>query len=424
MKFYFHKLGCPKNDVDGDTWISLLLKHGYQRVDSPEDSDIILVNTCGFIDEAKEESIDAILSLAENRAKIYATGCMSELFGKEMLEAMPELDGVLGNRNIPESFRNLIDSHSSPLHSLPRDYGDWYSDDVDINLDTFPYAYLKIAEGCSNRCSYCLLPQIRGAERSLPPDRIVSMAENLLQKGMKELILVAQDTTRYEYKGVKLPYLIDMLSGLNYDYWLRIMYTHPAHIDDKVINAMSKPKVVPYIDMPIQHISDRVLRAMNRKTDGKRIRDIVEQLERAGIAIRTTVMTGFPGETQEDFEQLKDYVSEGHFLHLGAFAFSPQEGTKAFDIPGFDIEVAEERRLEIEELHNHMQDEFNNGLIGEKKIILIETHGEDGSSYGRMAEDAPDIDRQVRVDGKGKPGDFIEAEICAEFGGLFEAETD
>ncbi len=215
-----------------------------------------------------------------------------------------------------------------------------------------------------------------------------------------------------------------MLSGLNYDYWLRIMYTHPAHIDDKVINAMSKPKVVPYIDMPIQHISDRVLRAMNRKTDGKRIRDIVEQLERAGIAIRTTVMTGFPGETQEDFEQLKDYVSEGHFLHLGAFAFSPQEGTKAFDIPGFDIEVAEERRLEIEELHNHMQDEFNNGLIGEKKIILIETHGEDGSSYGRMAEDAPDIDRQVRVDGKGKPGDFIEAEICAEFGGLFEAETD
>lgn len=415
-------LGCAKNQVDGEMLLAALESGGFQAV-SPEEADIVLINTCGFIDSAKKESIEAILDFAQLKAqgqvkKLVVTGCLAERYREEIHKELPEVDGVFGigaNGDITACVKEMLatgftqrfpEKSAMPLCGARR-------------LSTQPFtAYLKIAEGCDNRCTYCAIPFIRGGYRSRPLEGIEEEARQLVSGGVKELVLIAQDTTRYGldlYGRYALAQLLTRLCAIEGLVWLRVLYCYPDSITDELLDVMAKEeKVVPYMDIPLQHASEKILRAMNRRGSRESLTALMEKIRQKvpGVVLRTTLITGFPGETQEDFEQLAQFVKDVAFQRLGCFPYSQEEGTPAAQLPGQLDEEEKERRAQlITETQLGIMERQGQELIGRRLTVLTEGFEEEsGAWFGRSYMDAPDVDGRVYFTAAQPPapGDFVE----------------
>ena len=408
IKVGFVSLGCPKNLVNTENMLAILAQNGFEIVAEDVEADVIVINTCAFIESAKKEAIDNILDVAwlkENHTLkgIVVTGCLPERYREEILNEMPEVDCILGTG----SFGNICEAVKAAYE------GKKYSSFEDKNtaniggerVITTPeyFAYLQIAEGCDNHCTYCVIPSIRGRFRSRPMSDILEEAQNLADLGVKELCLIAQDTTRYGedlYGVYSLDSLIHELSQIEGIEWIRVMYCYPDRITDGLINEFAtNPKLVKYIDMPIQHISSPVLKRMNRRDTEESIRNVVKKLRDAvpGIYIRTTVITGFPGETDADFDKLLSFIKEARFERLGAFVYSREEGTPAYNMPDQVPEKLKRRRHDaIMREQKRIHDSINKNSVG--KIIRVINEGYDQvaeSYYGRSFADAPEIDGKI-----------------------------
>lgn len=415
-------LGCAKNQVDGEMLLAALESGGFQAV-SPEEADIVLINTCGFIDSAKKESIEAILDFAQLKAqgqvkKLVVTGCLAERYREEIHKELPEVDGVFGigaNGDMAACVKEMLASgftqrfpekSAMPLCGARR-------------LSTQPFtAYLKIAEGCDNRCTYCAIPLIRGGYRSRTLESIEEEARQLVSGGVKELVLIAQDTTRYGldlYGRYALAQLLTRLCAIEGLVWLRVLYCYPDSITDELLDVMAREeKVVPYMDIPLQHASEKILRAMNRRGSRESLTALMEKIRQKvpGVILRTTLITGFPGETQEDFEQLAQFVKEVAFQRLGCFPYSQEEGTPAAQLPGQLDEEEKERRAQlITETQLGIMERQGQELIGRRLTVLTEGFEEEsGAWFGRSYMDAPDVDGRVYFTAAQPPapGDFVE----------------
>lgn len=415
-------LGCAKNQVDGEMLLAALESGGFQAV-SPEEADIVLINTCGFIDSAKKESIEAILDFAQLKAqgqvkKLVVTGCLAERYREEIHKELPEVDGVFGigaNGDITACVKEMLatgftqrfpEKSAMPLCGARR-------------LSTQPFtAYLKIAEGCDNRCTYCAIPLIRGAYRSRPLEGIEEEARHLVSGGVKELVLIAQDTTRYGldlYGRYALAQLLTRLCAIEGLAWLRVLYCYPDSITDELLDVMAREeKVVPYMDIPLQHASEKILRAMNRRGSRESLTALMGKIRQRvpGVVLRTTLITGFPGETQEDFEQLAQFVKDVAFERLGCFPYSQEEGTPAAQLPGQLDEEEKERRAQlITETQLGIMERQGQELIGRRLTVLTEGFEEEsGAWFGRSYMDAPDVDGRVYFTAAQPPapGDFVE----------------
>lgn len=398
-------LGCSKNLVDSEEIRGLLLQGGFRFTEKAEDADILIVNTCGFILPAKEESIEAILQavkLKENGGirSLIVTGCLSQRYRNELKKELPEVDAFFGVDEIADVARFLLhrDAAAAPRSLMTPGH----------------YAYLKISEGCDNRCAYCAIPLIRGKQRSIPPEKILKEAEYLAGLGVKELIVIAQDTTAYGRDlrdDVHLRDILRELDGMEAFPWIRLHYAHPAHFDPALIDVINNSgSILPYIDIPIQHIRTDMIRAMGRGRDGEHIRKLITKLraEIPGLALRTTIMVGFPGESDEAFAELADFVKEVRFERLGVFTYSPEEGTPA-EILGDPVpaHVKQERMETIMQLQQEISLENNRSLTGSSQRVLIDVYDEiSHDSYGRTYRDSPDIDNRVIIPGKLKIGEF------------------
>ncbi len=426
-KVGFVSLGCPKNQLDTEVMLHELYTAGYEIVSEEIEADVIVINTCGFIESAKKEAIDNIIDigwLKENRSLrgIVVTGCLSERYRDEIFTQLPEVDAVLG----VGSIHNITEAVEAVLEG--RKYSS-YEDKNTVKLGgeriiTTPeyYAYLKIAEGCDNRCSYCAIPSIRGSFRSRPMEDIVSEAKTLEEIGVKELVIVAQDTTRYGldlYGEYKLGELLTKITEETSIPWLRVLYCYPDKITDELVDVFAKnERVLKYIDLPIQHISDNMLRAMNRHGDGAMIRGVIKKLREKvpGIVIRTTVIVGFPGETDEDFAELCEFTREAKFERLGAFTFSREEGTAAYDMDGqIDEQIKQDRYDIIMRTQGDITEEQNSEMIGREIDVLCEAYDPVSEAYyGRSAADAPEIDGKVYFRaprGSVSDGEFVKVKI-------------
>lgn len=420
-------LGCPKNQVDAEHMLALMDAEGWEIVDYVDGCDVVIVNTCGFIDDAKKEAIENILDMVELKkegviGKIIVTGCLAQRYKEEIVKEIPEVDAVVGigaNGDIIKTVEEVMDSVSTIEKYPPR---------CDLPLEgqrilTTPqyWAYLKIGEGCSNRCTYCTIPSIRGNMRSRSMENVIEEAKQLAELGVKELILIAQDTTSYGldlYGELKLPELINELCKIDSIEWIRLLYCYPDRITDELVETMkNQDKVVNYIDLPLQHADDKILKAMNRRGDQALIRSVISKLkaEIPDVVIRTTFIVGFPGEGEEEFETLAEFVNEIEFDRLGVFTFSPQEGTPAFDMEGQVDEDVKTRRGEV-----IMQDQYsimeekNNEKIGKTyKVVVEEYDGYSDSYTGRTYMDAPEIDGLVKFTSQKDLdiGDFVDVEI-------------
>lgn len=420
-------LGCPKNQVDAEHMLALMDAEGWEIVDYVDGCDVVIVNTCGFIDDAKKEAIENILDMVELKkegviGKIIVTGCLAQRYKEEIVKEIPEVDAVVGigaNGDIIKTVEEVMDSVSTIEKYPPR---------CDLPLEgqrilTTPqyWAYLKIGEGCSNRCTYCTIPSIRGNMRSRSMENVIEEAKQLAELGVKELILIAQDTTSYGldlYGELKLPELINELCKIDSIEWIRLLYCYPDRITDGLVETMkNQDKVVNYIDLPLQHADDKILKAMNRRGDQALIRSVISKLraEIPDVVIRTTFIVGFPGEGEEEFETLAEFVNEIEFDRLGVFTFSPQEGTPAFDMEGQVGEDVKTRRGEV-----IMQDQYsimeekNNEKIGKTyKVVVEEYDGYSDSYTGRTYMDAPEIDGLVKFTSQKDLdiGDFVDVEI-------------
>ncbi len=419
-------LGCPKNQVDAEIMLAALEEDGLEIVDYIDGADAVIVNTCCFIDDAKKEAIENILEMVQLKKEgtigsVIVTGCLSQLYKEEVFNEIPEVDAVFGigaNGNIAELVRNVIEGEKISLFPPQAD--------LPLNgqrLLTTPeyWSYIKIADGCSNSCSYCTIPAIRGNFRSRTMEDILEEAKRLAETGTKELVLIAQDTTRYGldiYNEYKLPELLNKLSKIKGVEWLRLLYCYPDRVTDELLETIAgNPKVLHYIDLPIQHIDDNILRSMNRRGTGDDIKALISKMRAKipDIVIRTTLITGFPGEGRNEFENLAKFIKEIKFDRLGCFAFSPQLGTKAADLPG---QVDEKEKLHRVELL--MQDQYgimeekNEAHIGETQRVLVEGYDHYTDSYfGRSYMDAPEIDNHINFTSAGEllEGDFAEVEI-------------
>ncbi len=425
VKVGFVSLGCSKNLVDTEVMLAKLVSAGYQITPDDVDADVIIINTCAFIESAKKEAIDNILDVAwlkehENLKGIVVTGCLAERYREQIFEEIPEVDAVIGVGSLDQIVNAVAAAAKGEKFSA---FGDKNTSELggERIVTTPEYtAYLKIAEGCDNCCTYCAIPLIRGHFRSRPIEDIVAEAKELEEIGVKELNIVAQDTTRYgldlygEYSLVRLIRAICAETGIP---WIRLLYCYPDKITDELIAEMrDNDRVVKYIDLPIQHISDHVLSEMNRHGDGAMIRDVVKKL-RAGvpdITIRTTVIVGFPGETEADFEELCEYVKEAEFDRLGAFTYSREEDTPAYDfVDQIDEQTKQDRYDIIMKEQLHISAAKNEALIGKKIRVLCEAWDPAAEIYfGRSAADAPDIDTKVYFKnalGKKRiqPGEFV-----------------
>ncbi len=420
-------LGCPKNQIDAEIMLKKLMDAGYLLVQEADKADVVIVNTCGFIEDSKKESIDTILEMADLKEdglvkKILVTGCLSERYKEEILEEIPEIDGVIGlgaNEDIVAACDALFENDEQytafpDKEKLPLDGG--------RILTTPEYtAYLKIAEGCSNCCTYCAIPSIRGAFRSRKMEDILEEANMLCEKGVKELIIVAQDTTRYGedlYGELKLAELLNELNKIEKLQWIRLLYCYPDRITDELIAAIkNNEKVCHYIDIPMQHADGKILKAMNRKGDKQSLLALVNKLrdEIPDIIIRTTFITGFPGETDEEFTTLSEFVNEAKLDRVGCFAYSREEGTPAYDFENqVDPEICAERAEVIMGQQYEISEEKLSSYIGKTLDVLVEGYDPyTDSYYGRTYMDAPDIDNNVvltsgyRID----DGDIVPVEI-------------
>lgn len=420
-------LGCPKNQVDAEHMLALIDAAGCEIVDYVDGCDVVIVNTCGFIDDAKKEAIENILDMVELKkegiiSKIVVTGCLAQRYKDEIVTEIPEVDAVVGigaNGDIVKTIEEVMSGVDTIEKYPPR---------CDLPLEgqrilTTPqyWAYLKIGEGCSNRCTYCTIPSIRGNMRSRSMENVIEEAKQLAESGVKELILIAQDTTSYGldlYGELKLPELLNELCKIDSIEWIRLLYCYPDRITDELIETMKKQdKIVNYIDLPLQHADDKILKAMNRRGDQAMIRSVIEKLrtEIPDVVIRTTFIVGFPGEGEDEFENLAVFVNEIEFDRLGVFTFSAQEGTPAYDMEDQVEEDVKTRRGEI-----IMQDQYsimeekNSEKIGKTYKVIVEDYDGYSDSYtGRTYMDAPEIDGIVRFtsDRDLDIGDFVEVEI-------------
>ncbi len=406
-KIGFISLGCAKNLMDTEVMLKLLADAGYEITPEDTEADIIVVNTCAFLEEARREAIDSILDVAwlkENRSLrgIIVTGCLPERYRDEIMKEMPEVDAVLGVGSVHEIVDAVKAVERGEKYSA---YGD--KDAAPLGgervVTTDAYAYIKIAEGCDNRCSYCAIPYIRGRHRSRTMEDIIEEAKSLDEMGVGELILVAQDTTRYGidiYGEYKLAELLHRLSVETNIPWLRIMYCYPDKITDELIREIrDNPRVVKYIDLPVQHVAESVLKRMNRHGGEKCVRDAVRRLREGvpGIAIRTTAIVGFPGETEEEFEQLVDFISETKFDRFGAFTYSREEGTPAYDFDGqIDEQTKQDRYDRIMSVQLPISAKLNAKHVGKTVEVIYEGYDYVADScFGRTQWDAPDVDGKV-----------------------------
>lgn len=421
-------LGCPKNQMDAELMLAKLANAGMEITPDSGLADVVIVNTCGFIEDAKKESIENILEFAslkkEGRIKkIIVTGCMAERYRDEVQKELPECDAVLGlgaNRDIVEVVREVVDGQR--VQSFP-DKGCWELDGDRLQTTPSFFAYLRIADGCDNRCAYCAIPLIRGGLRSRSMESLIEEAQMLARAGVRELVLVAQDDTAYGcdlYGESRLPELLEALCAIDGLHWIRLLYCYPQRITDRLLDVMrTQKKIVKYMDIPLQHVSRSVLRGMNRTGDAESLARLIAHIREQvpGIVLRTTLMTGFPGETEADFEELCTFVKEMRFERLGCFAFSPEEGTTAADMPHQVPQKLRERRRDIVmEEQLRVVDAYNGAQVGKMFEVLVESFDRYAECwFGRSAGDAPDIDGKVFFtcpDGvRPKPGTFVNVRI-------------
>lgn len=412
-KVYFETLGCPKNQVDSEVMIGILEGNAFYLTTEISEADVIVVNTCGFIESAKEESINTILELLQyktlGQCKYFiAAGCLVERYANDLKNEIPEIDGFVGTtqfENIMEILKEIMETNEKGVIHVG-DIDKTLKEDVPRILTTPNYfGYLKISEGCDNKCTYCIIPKLRGKYRSREMDVIVKEAKLLASQGVKEIIIIAQDTTRYGidlYGDYELYKLLEELNAVEGIEWIRLQYCYPDVIDDKLINAIATlPKVAKYIDIPIQHASDSVLKRMNRRTSQAQIRDVVNRLREKcpTIAIRTTIIVGFPGETEAEYNELLEFVKEMKFEKLGVFAYSLEEDTAAAQMEGhLEEDVKEERKNKLLGVQQSISESICYAKVGSEVNVLIEEIVPDENIYiGRTEHDAPEIDGVVYV---------------------------
>ena len=427
MKILFISLGCDKNLVDTEVMLGLLASRGYEMTDDETQADVIVINTCCFIHDAKEESIQNILEMAEykKQGKIKAlivTGCLAQRYRQEIIDEIPEVDEVLGTTAY-DKILDAVDAALAGEHSV-----------MLSDLDALPlpdtkrlvttgghFAYLKIAEGCDKHCTYCIIPKIRGNFRSVPMERLLKEAQELADQGVKELILVAQETTLYGkdlYGEKSLHILLKNLCKISGIRWIRILYCYPEEITDELIRVMKEePKICHYLDLPIQHANDTILGRMGRRTSKQELVDIIRKLrsEIPDICLRTTLITGFPGETEEQHKELMGFVDEIEFDRLGVFTYSPEEDTPAAEMPGqIDEEVKLDRQAELMELQQEIAFDNAQDMVGREVLVMIEGKVADENAYvGRTYRDAPNVDGLIFIntDEELLSGDFARVKV-------------
>ena len=408
-KIYIDTMGCPKNQEDSERVAGLLKSKGNQIVFSPEDAEVLVINTCGFIDDAKRESIDRILELAEYKEvdknkKIIITGCLAQRYGSELQKEFEEVDAIMGVNDyshIPQVIENITGDDSQKILKIDGEAG--FLSGERSPLYSTHTAYLKVAEGCSNNCSYCVIPHIRGPYRSVKKEDVLEDARSLVKSGAKELVLIAQDVSAYGidlYGKYTLPDLLKELCKIEGVHWIRLMYCYEDRITDELIQTIAdEDKICKYIDIPLQHFSDNILRAMKRQSTSESIRKTIGKLREniPSIVIRTTFITGFPGEMEEDFKALKDFVQETEFDRLGVFSYSKEEGTPASEMKEqIPHEVADGRRDDIMRIQMDISFAKNEMMVGKTYDVIIDDI-EDGICYGRTEFDAPEIDNAVII---------------------------
>ena len=411
MKILFISLGCDKNLADSEEMLGLLTAGGHEITDDETQADAIVINTCCFIKDAKEESVETILEMAEYKKTgschaLIVTGCMAQRYQKEIIEEVPEVDAVLGTTSYGDIVKALEEAVAGNHFEEFRDI-DYLPDTGSKRVLTTGghFGYLKIAEGCDKHCTYCIIPKLRGKFRSVPMERLIAQAEDMAEQGVKELILVAQETTVYGkdlYGKKSLQILLKKLCEIRGIRWIRILYCYPEEIYDELIETIrDEKKICHYLDIPIQHASDRILKRMGRRTSKQELIDIVGKLRKEipDIVLRTTLITGFPGETEEDHEELKEFVDEMEFDRLGVFTYSPEENTPAAEMADqVPEEVKEERRDELMELQQEISYDRGQDRIGQELLVMIEGKVADESAYiGRTYGDAPKVDGYIFV---------------------------
>lgn len=428
MKLLCISLGCDKNLVDTEMMLGLLNRDGYTFTDDEYEADVIVINTCCFIGDAKEESVNTILEMARLKETgkckaLIVTGCLAQRYKQEIIDEIPEVDGILGTTTYDEISHVLKEAlggreHVQCFHGL----------DVlpETNAERIlttggHYAFLKIAEGCDKRCTYCIIPSLRGSFRSVPMERLLEEAKGLADQGVKELILVAQETTLYGvdlYGKKKLPELLEKLCAISGIQWIRIQYCYPEEITEELIQTIkNQDKICNYLDLPIQHASDKILKRMGRRTTKAQLKEIVTKLreEIPDIALRTTLISGFPGETEDDHEELMEFVDEMEFERLGVFAYSAEEDTPAASFPDqVPDEVKEERRGEIMELQQEISFDHSQSMTGRTLEVMIEGKVADENAYvGRTYMDGPGVDGMIFVQTGEElmSGDFVRVRV-------------
>ena len=428
-KILFVSLGCDKNLVDSEMMLGMLAKHGYEFTDDEQEADFVVVNTCCFINDAKEESINTILEMAELKKSgvvegLVVTGCLAQRYREEIQTEIPEVDAILGTaaideivRTIDGVFQGVKENHYKSLEEKPLT-------GVERVVTTGGhFAYLKIAEGCDKHCTYCIIPKVRGNYRSVPMEHLLEEAEMLADRGVKELILVAQETTLYGmdlYGHKALPELLHRLCKINGLYWIRILYCYPEEIDDDLIRTIQQEnKICHYLDLPIQHASDNILRRMGRRTDKRQLENIIAALRQRipDICLRTTLITGFPGETQEEHEELLDFVDRMEFDRLGVFLYSQEEDTPAALMGGqIAEEVKQDRYAQLMELQQEIAFEAAHNMVGRVVDAMIEGRITEEDAYvARTYKDAPGVDGFLFVNARRElmTGDFVKVRVTA-----------
>ena len=429
----FISLGCAKNQVDCERMMYRVQEAGHTVQPDVVGCDLVVVNTCGFIDSAKAEAIDFILQMGQLKAqglvgKILVTGCLSQRYQQQILQEMPEVDGILGTG----SYTEIVPAIDRVLHGeTVEDFGSIDAPEQETGrILTTPehYAYIKIAEGCDNRCAYCIIPYLRGKFRSRSMDDVLYEARLLAANGVKELIVVAQDTSRYgtdfaEHKRL-LPALLQELCKIDGFEWIRIHYVYPDEIDDELIRVIAdEPKIVKYLDIPIQHCNSKILKLMNRRGDGQFLRELFKKLRDKipGLVLRTSVITGLPGEGDEEFSELCEFLKEQRLERVGAFPFSPEEGTPAAQMEYPSADIAQSRAQQIEILQSGIMDDYNQSVLGKTLRVLVDGFDEEFEQfYGRTFADSPEIDGRVWIatDEALIEGNFVQ--VCID--GLVDGE--
>ena len=431
MKIMFISLGCDKNLVDTEMMLGMLAEKGYQFTDDEQEAEIVVVNTCCFIGDAKEESINTLIEIGRlketaNVKMLIAAGCLAQRYRKEIREQIPEVDVIIGTMAI-DKIVEAVEEYQTKQYTT-------FVEDIDrtpvsgkkrVVTTGGHYAYMKIAEGCDKRCSYCIIPKVRGSYRSIPMETLLKEANTLVEQGVKELILVAQETTLYGtdlYGKKSLPELLRKLSEIRGLYWIRILYCYPEEITEELIDTIAElPKVCHYLDIPIQHASDKILKRMGRRTNQQQLKDKIAMIRSKipDMCLRTTLITGFPGESQEDHEQSMAFVDEMEFDRLGVFTYSAEEDTPAAGFPDqIEEEVKKDRQADIMELQQEIAFEKAEDMTGQDVLVMIEGKVADENAYvGRTYKDAPNVDGLVFVntDRELMTGDFVPVHITGSY---------